>query len=498
MTALITASMLYDLVHCPHRVWLDLYGDDSKRDPVSSFVQMLWERGSLHEKDIIDGANVEYTDLSTLSGKAKEEATIEAIQRGDSLIYSGRLQVDDLLGIPDLLRKEADGYVAGDIKSGAALEGSSDLEDGKPKDHYAVQLAFYTDILERLNISSGERNPFIWDVHRSEVRYHLNEARGVRNTETWWDLYKETLESAETITGQQSETRPAYSSTCKQCHWYSSCKHEVLDSGDLTMIYRLGRNIRDRMVSHIPTIHHMATCNINDYIQGKKTIFFRVGPPSLEKFQARAKLLIDPDVKPYLTEPVTFPQVETELFYDVETDPFEDICYLHGFVERIKGNPDKERYVAFTADEPTSEAEEKAFREIWKYIQSSRPCAIYFYSKYERTTLMKLADKYPDITTVDTVEALFGHEYVIDLLEVVEKKTEWPCIDRSIKTLATYLGFKWRDENPSGAASIEWYHNWVESGDVAIRQRILEYNEDDCVAMRVLLDELIKMNKDMS
>ena len=37
-------------------------------------------------------------------------------------------------------------------------------------------------------------------------------------------------------------------------------------------------------------------------------------------------------------------------------------------------------------------------------------------------------------------------------------------------------------------ASIEWYHRWVESGDTEVRQRILDYNEDDCVATRVLLD----------
>ena len=96
--------------------------------------------------------------------------------------------------------------------------------------------------------------------------------------------------------------------------------------------------------------------------------------------------------------------------------------------------------------------------------------------KYERTTLKKLAKKYPDVTTVEAVEILFEDEKTIDLLEVVEKYTEWPCIDRSIKTLATYLGFEWRDENPSGAASIEWYHSWVQSGDDAIRQRILDYN----------------------
>jgi hypothetical protein len=73
-------------------------------------------------------------------------------------------------------------------------------------------------------------------------------------------------------------------------------------------------------------------------------------------------------------------------------------------------------------------------------------------------------------------------------------KTEWPTRDYSIKTLASYLGFKWRDTHPSGAASIEWYHRWVESKDPAVRRRILEYNEDDCVATRVLLDGIRKLD----
>ena len=86
---------------------------------------------------------------------------------------------------------------------------------------------------------------------------------------------------------------------------------------------------------------------------------------------------------------------------------------------------------------------------------------------------------------------MFSTEISVDLYyDVVKAKTEWPTRDYSIKTLASYLGFKWRDKEPSGAASIEWYHRWVESGDTAIRQRILDYNEDDCIAMRVLLDSI--------
>jgi len=76
---------------------------------------------------------------------------------------------------------------------------------------------------------------------------------------------------------------------------------------------------------------------------------------------------------------------------------------------------------------------------------------------------------------------------------VVKKATEWPTYDQSIKTLAQHLGFRWRDTHPSGAASIEWYHRWIESGDPAIRQRILDYNEDDCLATGVVVDVIRRM-----
>jgi len=38
----------------------------------------------------------------------------------------------------------------------------------------------------------------------------------------------------------------------------------------------------------------------------------------------------------------------------------------------------------------------------------------------------------------------------------------------SIKTLAKHLGFEWRDKEPSRAASIEWYHRWVDACSASI------------------------------
>ena len=104
--------------------------------------------------------------------------------------------------------------------------------------------------------------------------------------------------------------------------------------------------------------------------------------------------------------------------------------------------------------------------------------------------------KYPQVCEADEIEELFDprRSPTIDLyFDVVLRATEWPTRDYSIKTLAKYLGFSWRDTTPSGAASIEWYDRWVNTRDHAVKDRILVYNEDDCVATRVLLDGICAM-----
>ena len=488
----ITASMLYNFVQCPHRVNQDLYGNPTDKDEVSVFVQLLWDRGNAFEKQVIEGLDIPFTDLSELYETSKEEATKEAIERGDELIYSGRIQAGNLLGEPDLLRKQGDGYVAGDIKSGAGEEGSSDMGDKKPKKHYAVQLALYTDILEQLGISTG-RIPFVWDIYGEEIVYDLDELQGKKNPTALWSTYQEILGKVDSICSEENQTLPAYSAICKLCQWRTVCVESLIETKDLTLVPELGRAKRDAIMDHIKDINKLADIDIDTLIKGKKTVVPGVGADTLRKFQTRAMLQVQKK-PPFLKEALDLPTSEIELFFDIETDPMQDVCYLHGFVERRNGDNKTEKFVSFYADDPSPEQEEAAFAGAWEYIKSLQPCTMYYYSKYERTIWRKLQEKYPDVMTAEEVEDLFDPEKSIDLYyDVVKKKTEWPTRDYSIKTLASYLGFAWRDTDPSGASSIEWYHRWVESKDEAIKQRILEYNEDDCIATRVLLDGIKKL-----
>ena len=485
MPTSITASMLYDLVSCPHRVTMDIFTDPAERDAANAFVELLWERGSIHEKKVIEGLKRDFTDLSTHKGDEKERLTLEAMQRGVQLIYSGRVRVQSLLGEPDLLRKEGGGYVAGDIKSGSGEEGPEDQK------HYAVQLGLYTDILERKGFSAGRR-AFIWDINGEEVVYDFTEPYGERTPRTRWQDYQDCLAEAEAIVNQVTETRAAYSSVCKLCHWYSACTSQLSNENDLTLIPELGRSKRDILMKRFATIQYLAKSELVDFVNGKKTVFPGIGSSTLQKFHARAKLIMKgEEARPYFREPVILPTENLELYFDIEVDPMRDTCYLHGFIERRGGDNATEKYVSFFAEKPTEEDEKQAFENAWHYLQKNQPCVIYYYSKYERTIYRKLREKYPDVCTEDELEALFEPTQAIDLYsDVVRKATEWPTRDFSIKTLAKYLGFEWRDTHPSGAASIEWFDKWIKTGDTNIRQRILDYNEDDCRATRVLRDAI--------
>jgi predicted RecB family nuclease len=293
---------------------------------------------------------------------------------------------------------------------------------------------------------------------------------------------------------RQLVTKGAASSACKLCVWRTACLRELRAANDLTLLPELGRARRDALCGEFPTLADLAGANVERYIDGKKTRFAGVRADMLRTFKARAQLATDPNPIPYLKRAISLPDSQTELFFDIETDPMRDLCYLHGFVLRRDRVVASERFVSFFADDPTPRKEREAFAAAWGFIQSQPTATIYIYSKYERTIYRKLAEKYPDVCAPDDVKRLFAPGRTIDLYgDVVRPSSEWPTMDFSVKSIAKALGFAWRDKHPSGAASIQWFDAYLRSKSDADKQRILDYNEDDCRAMRVLVDAVRTM-----
>jgi predicted RecB family nuclease len=60
---------------------------------------------------------------------------------------------------------------------------------------------------------------------------------------------------------------------------------------------------------------------------------------------------------------------------------------------------------------------------------------------------------------------------------------------KGLKKIAPIAGHRWRDEEAGGEASMSWYREAVGydgDPDPQQRRRLLEYNEDDVIATKVL------------
>ena len=69
----------------------------------------------------------------------------------------------------------------------------------------------------------------------------------------------------------------------------------------------------------------------------------------------------------------------------------------------------------------------------------------------------------------------------------------FPTYTNSIKDIAKWLGFKWRHDNVGAMSAIELYLKYAEDLEAGRdgMQLVLDYNEDDCIATRVVKDWLV-------
>jgi hypothetical protein len=167
------------------------------------------------------------------------------------------------------------------------VRGLRSLASYELKLHYAVQVALYVDILERLGLSAARRG-FIWDINGDEVPYDLTAPLGPKNPQTLWDKYQEALIQCRAVLAKQVTQLSAYASVCKLCHWCTYCVEQLTAADDLTLIPFLGRSVRDSMKDEVPTIAALASRNPDAFMKGKKTIFPGVGQDRLRLFYERA------------------------------------------------------------------------------------------------------------------------------------------------------------------------------------------------------------------
>lgn len=164
----------------------------------------------------------------------------------------------------------------------------------------------------------------------------------------------------------------------------------------------------------------------------------------------------------------------------------------------------------------TDEGEAQVMVSFWKYLQEiitkahkkhgADSVKVFHYSPAEDRCMLHLAAKYAGtegMPSVGEVQEFLNSKMWVDLMPVMTKQLVWPVESHTLKSLAKYARFIWRDTDPSGSNSVVWYKRALDPEDPEhemMQQRIIDYNADDCEATAELLSWLQRFGevKDLS
>lgn len=544
----------YAAKRCPVRTQLDVLRPGAPA-PVSEFVAMLGRRGEAFEQDVV-GELATSGDTCEVAAASRDElvaATTDAMERGEHVIAGGRLPVDPIgrrVGEPDLLVRVAgepvDGrwrYAPVDVKShrvltepgqgtpvavqaldelhvpgGDAVETEDGRSSGTARDD-TLQLAHYHRLLEACGhaadggvwggIIGSEGRP-VWyrlDTPRwSTPTADPDRRRKLRTSLEVYDFeFGFRLDIAAVARRHAQDpsvpllVEPVRCSECSTCPWREHCLPQLEARGDVSLLPRVGfttwRALQD---AGLGSIQALASA-------GGTTVADGIGDDRLDELRLQARARVAPaPVVPTESRPPDVPRADVEVDVDMENDVAG--AYLWGAHVTISGGNEvtEPGYHAFANwDSPFGEAERaEVFRSFWRWLQSVRGACeqqgltFSAFCWYEAAENRYLRDGAALTGRSDEVERFIGSRDWIDL-------HRWFADNfvtghgNGLKTVATLLGFEWRDDDPGGGASMVWRAEAIDptvapAVRAAARERLLAYNEDDVratLAVRDALDE---------
>jgi uncharacterized protein len=334
-------------------------------------------------------------------------------------------------------------YVVYDIKSSREI-----------RDEYKFQLVFYSLILERLQ-GVLPREAYIINADGEERSFVIDD---------FLDYFNLTREVIERILDGEKPP-PFLKSTCKHSPWHGVCIEETEKCNDVSLIHRLSQSDQRRLYEEgIHTVKDIAEMDLDDF----RAKFEEWPFDKVVRFHNQATVLTTRE--PKILKKSEFPEVKTEIYFDIESDPTRGIDYLLGLLVK-KGN--KTEYKYFLAKD--DKKEEDIWNQFLDYLETLDDFVIYHYSYFEREVFDRLSNKYGVSAELQNK----FRDHTIDLYRIAIETAVLPLYFYSLKDIAKYLGFKWASVDAGGAESVVWYDQWLETGDKKIMQKILQYNEDD-------------------
>jgi predicted RecB family nuclease len=265
---------------------------------------------------------------------------------------------------------------------------------------------------------------------------------------------------------------------CIVCEFHDACRKAAEETDDLSLLLGVSEKevgkLRGRGITTVTQFSYI----FRPGRRGKrKTGKARKHDPALHALAVREK-------KVYVLDSPQVPRSGVALYLDVEGIPDRDFYYLIGLVAVRDG---VSTAYSFWADGRNQEA------AIWdacaQLIESSCDYTLYHYGSYERRFFDRMAEAGGE--TAASVERIRPRSF--NLLGAIHSHVYFPTWSNGLKDVAGFLNMKWSAPSASGAQALAWRLTWKTARDESLKQHLLLYNREDCLALRRVTEFIVSV-----
>lgn len=285
---------------------------------------------------------------------------------------------------------------------------------------------------------------------------------------------QQVLKDIEQLTTSCESIPPVLNSHCEICEFKEFCRTEAVDKDNLTLLSGMSESrIKGYNQEGIFTVKQLSYTF--RYRKPRK----RARKPAKPHYFALQALSLRTGSIHIHGNP-SLPTEQICVHFDIEGLPDRNFVYLIGAL-RVRGgelmfrqfwaddenqqNSIIEQLLEFVAQEPHSRLFHFGNYDV-DSLRKARPCLSPFYQG--------LLDRALDCST--------------NVLSIVHHHVYFPTYSNSLKDIGRYIGATWSIPEASGRYSVLWRELWEQNKEVMFKSRLLQYNHEDCLALRSLYD----------
>ncbi len=448
MTCTITSEIVEAYSLCPRKAFLLLRGE-ARRDPheyASLIEEQEAENRKTHRNRLLETTNAVAT-CGPLDPSGDREILVDVVLSADGL----EARCDAVRGARKTATRGKSGYEP------VKVVGTHHVDKSQ-----VIALAYLGHVVGQLQ----HHVPIAGTIVRAD-----GQACRLNLTEKYKQV-KSIVAVLKTWTEDASEEAPpvVLNKHCPSCPFRNPCHRQAEKEDNLSLL--------DRMSPQLMRKYHakgIFTVNQLSYLFRSRRTKKRGRRPVRHNLELQALALRTE--KTYVEHLPDLSRREVELFVDVEGIPDRGSYYLIGLLVCEDGDT---RYHSFWANSVVEEG--RIWESFLDRVAAFPGAPLYHYGSYERKAFESLAKRHGK-----------GRELVRRLVNVISSiygKVYFPVRSNGLKVLGSFLGATWTAPEASGLQSLVWRHRWETTGADHYMHALLQYNQEDCEALRLVAGAL--------